>query len=83
MVALILAAILSQFASPDPDGLEKVAATLGIGGTAAPEPVISSPLPDYTVPALGNGGLSTSLAGIIGVLVCFMLPFGFYFWRKK
>lgn len=83
IIVLILAAIVSQFASSDPDGLEKVAENLGFGDVASPEAVIGSPLPDYTIPALGNCGLSTSLAGIIGVLICLFLPFGFYLWRRK
>jgi len=83
IISLILAAMLSQFASSYPDGFEKVAERLGFGGTASPEPVISSPLPNYVIPALGTGRLSTSLAGIIGVLICFFLPFGFYLWRRK
>jgi len=83
IIAILLAAILSQFASSYSDGLEKVAETLEFGGTASPEPVMRAPLPNYIIPALGNSGLSTSLAGIIGVLVCFFLPFGFYLWRRK
>jgi cobalt/nickel transport protein len=83
VVSLILAAILSHFASSFPDGLEKVSETLGFAGTASLTPVLESPAPDYTIPFLGEGRLSTSLAGILGVLICFVLPFGFYLLRRK
>jgi hypothetical protein len=83
IVSLILAAILSQFASSYPDGLEKVAETLGFAGTASPQGDLKSPMPNYVLPILGESRLSTSVAGIIGVLICFFLPFGFYLWRRK
>ncbi|HEX7343203.1 MAG TPA: PDGLE domain-containing protein [bacterium] len=83
IVSLILAAILSHFASSFPDGLEKVAEALGFAGAASPIAVIKSPAPDYAIHALGESRLSTSLAGILGVLICFFLPFGFYLLRRK
>jgi len=83
LIALFLAAVLSIFASSRPDGLERVAQTLGFSDETAKEPVVAAPLPDYTVPGLGESKLSTSIAGIIGALVCFFLPFGLYLLRKK
>ncbi len=83
IIALILAAIFSQFASSDPDGLEKVAEGLGFAGAASAHGALKSPMPNYVLPMLGESKLSTSVAGIIGVLICFFLPFGFYLWRRK
>lgn len=65
----ILLALLSPLASSAPDGLEFVLTRLGIGATSGPS--ASSPvgvLPDYTIPGL-EGGLSTILAGLVGVLI--------------
>jgi cobalt/nickel transport system permease protein len=67
-VLLSLAAVLlSPFASGNPDGLERVAEDLGFleSGLQTPFQI----LPDYTVPFLGDTGLSTVLAGAVGVLV--------------
>lgn len=69
LVIAILLALLSPFASSAPDGLESVLARLGIGATSGPS--AASPvgvLPDYTIPGL-EGGLSTILAGLVGVLI--------------
>ena len=63
----IIVVILSPLASTNPDGLESVANNLGFfdQGAAAPYAI----LPDYTLPALGDGAFSTIAAGILGILV--------------
>ncbi len=65
-VALLLV-LVAPFASGHPDGLEWVAERTGFLETAQDAPY--SILPDYTVPFLGDSGLSTIAAGIIGVLL--------------
>jgi cobalt/nickel transport system permease protein len=65
-VALILV-LLAPFASGHPDGLEWVAAQTGFLGTARAAPYTI--LPDYTSPFLGESGLSTIAAGVVGVLL--------------
>lgn len=82
IIALVLAALISPLASSLPDGLEKVAGVLGFSD-AARGPLLNSPLPDYTLPLLGDTPLSTSIAGLIGTLICFILPFSFYFFLHK
>jgi len=68
-VALVV--FVAPFASPWPDGLEHVAEKLGFAEKgAAPLP---SPLPDYTVPGLGDGALSTIAAGLAGVIILLLL----------
>jgi cobalt/nickel transport system permease protein len=59
--------ILSPLASANPDGLERVALNLGFLNLGSEAPY--SILPDYTVPFLGEGAISTIAAGIIGALV--------------
>ena len=69
IIISVLVVLVSPMASGDPDGLEKAAEKIGILNNA-----ISSPytiLPDYTIPFLGGTGLSTVLAGIVGIAVIF------------
>ena len=65
-IALLLV-LFAPFASGHPDGLEWVAATTGFLHTAQGAPY--SLLANYTIPFLGQGGLSTIVAGLVGVLV--------------
>ncbi|MEI8314426.1 MAG: energy-coupling factor ABC transporter permease [Verrucomicrobiota bacterium] len=60
LVALGLALFIAPFACPWPDGLEKVAATLGVGSV---------------VPGLKSAMATTAVAGAIGTLVAFGLSF--------
>lgn len=66
IIALVVV-LLSPLASADPDGLERVAENLGFIEQGADAPY--EMLPDYTIPFLGETGLSTILAGAIGALV--------------
>jgi cobalt/nickel transport system permease protein len=67
IIISLLAVLISPLASGSPDGLEKVAEDMGFleRGMDAPYTI----LPDYTVPFLGETGLSTIVAGVIGALV--------------
>lgn len=68
LLALVLAAFVSPFASSHPDGLESVADKHGIA--AAEEPVWTrSVIPDYAMPGVANASVATGLAGAAGVLV--------------
>jgi cobalt/nickel transport protein len=73
LVSLFMAAVLSLFASTDPDGLERVAEDLGFKEHET-EPIISSPMPDYTVPDAPRY-VSTALAGLAGTLIIFAAVF--------
>lgn len=66
-IALVVAGFASFLASPDPDGLERVAEDQGFIERAEDAPY--NVLPDYTVPGLGEGPASTVVAGAIGVLL--------------
>ena len=64
-VALVLAGVVSFFASSSPDGLEHVAGEKGFLATAREHLLGNLPLADY-----GEvGGIPVGLAGILGVLV--------------
>jgi PDGLE domain len=76
VVALLLAGVVSTFASGSPDGLERVAEDKGIARTAEDHPLGDGPLADYGVDGLGNGLLSTGLAGVAGVLLVLALTAG-------
>ncbi len=66
--SLLIAGVVSWFASPHPDGLEKVAEDHGFIGRVR-EPLFRI-MPDYTIPGL-NGFRSNALAGVIGVAATF------------
>ena len=74
IVSLGLAVFIAPFASSWPDGLEKVAESLGFG-TRAASPALGAPLPDYTVPGIASETMSTVLAGVAGTLVAFLVSF--------
>jgi cobalt/nickel transport protein len=76
MLAIFLAAILSPFASPWPDGLEKVAYIKGFLNKGEVDPVFSSPIPDYTWPQVRSEKVATSVAGIAGTLLVFGIGYG-------
>jgi cobalt/nickel transport system permease protein len=72
LVALGLALFVSPFACSWPDGLEKVAASLGFEHRAA-DPLLPSWIPDYALPGIRSPLLATALAGLVGTLVVFGL----------
>jgi cobalt/nickel transport protein len=90
MVSLLLAGVVSNFASTAPDGLDSVAAkgctTDGAGevtggacvGRGAQEHELGGPLADYGVRGVDNEFLSTGLSGVVGVLLTFALGAGLF-----
>ena len=71
LTALLIALCLSPFASPLPDGLEAVMQQFQVRHEAAP--LFVTPLADYQVAGIASEALSTSLAGVIGVLLTFLI----------
>jgi cobalt/nickel transport system permease protein len=67
IVAALGMLVLAPLASAHPDGLERVAEDLGF--LSAGRGVAFRVLPNYVIPALGNGGLSTIAAGLTGLVV--------------
>ncbi len=71
-VSLVLALLLSPFASSSPDGLERVAEDKGFMETAeGAELWEAAPAPDYLMPGVSHEGLATGLAGAAGTLIMF------------
>ncbi|MFA7232743.1 MAG: PDGLE domain-containing protein [Terrimicrobiaceae bacterium] len=71
VAAVLIALLLSPFASPFPDGLEWVAGKLGFLHESGPAFV--APLAEYSLPGSLPAFLSAGLAGLAGVLVVFVL----------
>ena len=67
VVALLLAGVVSRFASSSPDGLEKVAADKGINANEKDHALGDSPFADYGTKGLGDGFASGAVAGVAGV----------------
>jgi cobalt/nickel transport system permease protein len=77
IIVLGLVFFISPFASPWPDGLERVASALGFEGKALSPPVIHAPIAGYRIPGLGSSAFATGVAGAVGVVVVFGLSFLF------
>jgi cobalt/nickel transport system permease protein len=70
VIAALVVIIFAPLASGDPDGLNRVAENLGFINREQPHPY--QILPGYEVPFL-TGNASTIVAGLIGVLVVFVV----------
>lgn len=73
VVALLLAAVVSFYASSSPDGLEKVAADKGIDAKEEPHALSDSPFADYGTKGVDDERLSGGLAGLAGVGITFVV----------
>ena len=69
IVCLLLAAVVSFWASGHPDGLEHVAETLGFAESAGDHGSDGSPFADYQTSGVDSSFLSGGLAGVVGVLL--------------
>lgn len=72
VASLALALFVSPFACSWPDGLERAAAKLGFS-TVAAEPLVKGWMADYRLPVLGEGRLSTAIAGAVGTICVLVL----------
>jgi len=83
LIAIVLAVIFSPFASPWPDGLERVAENKGFLEKGEVKPAVTSPVPDYAWPGVKNEKAATSLAGAAGTLAVFALTYALAKLLKK
>ena len=73
-VAALVVIVLAPLASPEPDGLERVAIDGGFIDRA--QAVLFTILPGYILPGVGDGTIATILAGLIGSVIVFALTWG-------
>jgi cobalt/nickel transport system permease protein len=71
LVVAVLLAVLSPLASAHPDGLEWVAERQGFLDFAQDAPY--EIIPDYVFPGLSNESLATIVAGLVGLLIVFVV----------
>ena len=74
--ALIVIGVLllvAPHASQLPDGLEKVASSLGFERKATQTSPLPSPLKDYQLPGVQSAATATVLAGVVGAIAVFAL----------
>lgn len=76
VVALLLAGVVSYYASANPDGLEYVAGKTGFLDSASEHGAADGPLADYGTKGVDNERLSGGLAGVIGTVVVLVLAGG-------
>ena len=79
VLSLVLAGVVSNFASSSPDGLEKVAEDIGFLDSAKDHTYADGPLADYGVKGIENERLSTGTAGVIGVIATAGVSTGLFF----
>jgi hypothetical protein len=73
-IAAVIVLLLAPLASPDPDGLERVAEDHGF--LAQAQDALYSIMPDYSVPGLDDPTVTTIAAGLVGVLIVFLVVWG-------
>ncbi|MBO3738013.1 PDGLE domain-containing protein [Actinoplanes flavus] len=96
LVALLLAGVVSSFASGSPDGLDYAAregCTFNAddeitGGTCMAQregehQLGDSPLADYAVAGVDNEFLATGLSGVAGVLITFAIGGGLFWLLRR
>ena len=76
LVALLLAGVVSYYASASPDGLSRVAEDQGIAEAERDHASKDSPLAGYEVSGVSDGRLSKGVAGVVGVGVVLLLGSG-------
>ena len=83
LVSLVLAGVVSFYASTHPDGLEKVADEIGFLETAKDPATAGSALADYGVAGVKNERASVGIAGVIGVAATGVLATGIFIYLGK
>jgi hypothetical protein len=77
-VSLLLAGVVSFYASSRPDGLEHVAGELGFLDSARDHPSGGSPFADYTTTGVDDARLSGAIAGVVGALLVLAIAGGVF-----
>lgn len=74
LIALIIAILAPFLASENPDGLESTAEK--VMPNPETEPVVESPMPDYTLPIFGESKVGGSIAMVLGTAIVLGLAYG-------
>lgn len=75
LISAVIAGVASFYASPSPDGLERVSADHGLGDGSG-SATANSPVADYKVRGLGSERAAVGLAGLAGVAVTALVAGG-------
>jgi cobalt/nickel transport system permease protein len=75
-VATAVVVLVAPFANANPDGFEKVSAEHGIDTNATEHLLADGPLADYSPRGVDNDFAATGIAGVIGVVVTFVVGAG-------
>ncbi|HSJ36167.1 MAG TPA: energy-coupling factor ABC transporter permease [Acidimicrobiia bacterium] len=78
LVALVFAAVVSQFAVDNPDGLERVAEDTGFIESAEEHSLADVVFANYATEGISNEPLSLAIAGIVGTLVTLLVAAGLF-----
>lgn len=76
VITLVVAGVVSFYASGNPDGLEFVAEGEGFSQSAEDPKTSGSPFADYSTTGVDNERVSGGLAGVAGVLIVLVLAGG-------
>jgi PDGLE domain len=83
LLGVALVVLVSPFANPDPDGLNRVALDEGFAASETDHELEESPLADYAVRGVDNERISKGLSGVIGLLATFALGLGLFTLMRK
>lgn len=83
LVSLLLAGVVSFYASSEPDGLTKVAADHGLADKEKHSAVADSPLAGYSTNDVDNDRVSGGLAGVLGVGAVLVIAGGIAFGVRR
>jgi hypothetical protein len=83
LLTFVLVLLVSPFANPNPDGLNRVAMDKGFADTETEHRLEDSPLADYAVSGVDNEGVSRGLSGVAGVIATFALGLGLFGFVKR
>lgn len=83
LVAVALAAVVSFYASSQPDGLNKVAIDHGIAANEQESATSDSPLAGYSLTGVADERLGNAAAGLTGLAVTAAVGFGLFHLLKR
>jgi hypothetical protein len=83
VAALLVAGVVSQYASSRPDGLEHVAEQTGFIDSAEEHGAADSPLADYQTSGVEDDWLSGAVAGVAGSLLVLALAGGLFWLIRR